>query len=252
MILLKSPKEVQKMLRPGEIVGGAHEMARELLRPGITTGEVDRLIERYILDQGGKPAFKGYRGFPASICVSVNDEVVHGIPGERVLEGGDIVGVDIGVKAGGFYSDAAQTLPVGEVSSDAERLLEVTRGALYAGIEKARHGGRIGDVSSAVQNHVEQAGFSVVRSLVGHGIGRSMHEDPQVPNFGTPGDGPELKAGMALAIEPMVNVGHHDVEMMPDRWTVVTRDGSLSAHFEHTVAITEDGPIILTEGAIAA
>jgi methionyl aminopeptidase len=252
MILLKSPQEVRRMARPGGIVGGAHERARELLRPGITTKEVDRLIERYILERGGKPAFKGYRGFPAAICISVNDEVVHGIPGDRVLAEGDIVGVDIGVKAGGFYSDAAQTLPVGEVSSEAVRLLEVTRAALYAGIEKARLGNRIGDVSFAVQAHVERAGFSVVRSLVGHGIGRSMHEDPQVPNFGEPGDGPELKAGMALAIEPMVNFGDHEVEMLPDRWTVVTRDGSLSAHFEHTVAITENGPVILTEGAIAA
>jgi methionyl aminopeptidase len=180
----------------------------------------------------------------------VNEEVVHGIPGSRILEEGDIVGVDIGVQALGFYADAAQTVPVGNVSGDAERLLRVTREALYAGIEKARPGNRVGDVSHTVQSRVEENGFSVVRSLVGHGIGRSMHEDPQVPNFGKPGEGPELKSGMVLAIEPMVNAGAFDVEVLSDEWTVVTRDGSLSAHFEHSVAITDDGPVILTDGAI--
>jgi methionyl aminopeptidase len=250
MILLKSPAEVQEMRRPGEIVGGAHRKVREALKAGITTREVDDIVETFIRDEGGKPAFKGYRGFPASICISVNEEVVHGIPGSRILEEGDIVGVDIGVQALGFYADAAQTVPVGNVSGDAERLLRVTREALYAGIEKARPGNRVGDVSHAVQSRVEENGFSVVRSLVGHGIGRSMHEDPQVPNFGKPGEGPELKSGMVLAIEPMVNAGAFDVEVLSDEWTVVTRDGSLSAHFEHSVAITDDGPVILTDGAI--
>ena len=250
MILLKSPKEVRAMQHPGEIVAGAHGVVRDALRPGITTKELDRLVEEYIRERGGKPAFKGYRGFPASVCASVNDEVVHGIPGDRVLQQGDIVGVDIGVQAGGFYSDAAQTLPVGTPSADVRRLLQVTRAALYAGISRAQAGNRVGDVSWAVQELVEEAGFSVVRTLVGHGIGRSMHEDPQVPNFGEPGKGPQLKPGMAIAIEPMVNAGEPDVEVLPDKWTVVTRDGSLSAHFEHTVAVTEEGPMILTEGAV--
>jgi methionyl aminopeptidase len=252
MILLKSPVEVQQMHLPGEIVSGAHEKVREILRPGISTRDVDRVVEEYIRKRGGKPAFKGYRGYPASICISVNEEVVHGIPGARVLQEGDIVGVDIGVKAQGFYTDAAQTLAVGKISPQADTLLRATREALYEGIAKARVGNCVGDVSHAIQTHVERAGFSVVRSLVGHGIGRAMHEEPQVPNFGEPGRGPRLKVGMALAIEPMVNVGEPDVETLSDNWTIVTRDGSLSAHFEHTVAITEVGPMILTEGAIAA
>jgi methionyl aminopeptidase len=252
MILLKSPREVQQMLHPGEIVAGAHHRVREILRPGITTGEIDREVERYIREKGGRPAFKGYRGFPAAVCISVDFEVVHGIPGRRVLGDGEIVGVDIGVKAGGFYGDAAQTLPVGKASAEAEGLLRVTREALYLGIESARAGNRVGDISHAIQTHVEDAGFSVVRDLVGHGIGRSMHEDPRVPNFGMPGEGPELKAGMVLAIEPMVNAGAHEIEMLDDGWTVVTRDRSPSAHFEHSVAVTEDGPVILTEGAVPA
>ena len=252
MILLKSPAEVREMAQPGQIAAGAHQKVRQMIRPGITTREIDRIVEDYIRERGASPAFKGYRGFPASVCASVNQEVVHGIPGDRVLVEGDIVGVDIGVKSGGFYSDAAQTLPVGRVSPEVERLLAVTRAALYAGIGEARLGQRVGDVSWAIQSFVERAGFSVVRSLVGHGIGRSMHEEPQVPNFGKPGQGPELKAGMAIAIEPMVNAGGADVEVLDDEWTVVTADGSLSAHFEHTVVITEDGPVILTEGAVPA
>ena len=250
MILLKSPSEVEAMRRPGEIVGGAHRKVREFVRPGVTTAEIDQVVEDYIRAEGGEPAFKGYRGYPASVCASVNEEVVHGIPGDRALKEGDIVGVDIGVKAGGFYGDAAQTLPVGGISPAVEKLLKVTREALYRGIDEARIGRRVGDVSHAVQTFVEAAGFSVVRSLVGHGIGRSMHEDPQVPNFGKPGKGPELKAGMVLAIEPMVNAGTFEVEVLEDEWTVVTRDGMPSAHFEHSVAITEDGPIILTNGAV--
>ncbi len=252
MILLKSPAEVREMEAPAAIVAGAHRKARELVRPGITTREIDRAVEAFIREHGGTPAFKGYRGFPASVCASVNEEVVHGIPGDRVLSDGDIIGVDIGVKSGGFYSDAAQTIPVGRVSKEAERLLSVTRSALYAGIAEVRPGNRVGDVSWAIQSFVENAGFSVVRSLVGHGIGRSMHEDPQVPNFGKPGQGPLLKAGMAIAIEPMVNAGGYEVDQLDDGWTVVTSDGSLSAHFEHTVAVTEDGAVILTEGAFPA
>ena len=250
MILLKSPDEVVRMRVPEEIVGAAHRKVREIIRPGITTRDLDELVERYIREQGATPAFKGYRGYPASVCVSVNDEVVHGIPGSRRLEDGDVVGVDIGVKAGGFYSDAAQTIAVGTVSKEARKLLRVTREALLKGIRQARVGNRVGDVSHAIQTHVEDAGFSVVRSLVGHGIGRSMHEDPQIPNFGPPGKGPELKAGMAIAIEPMVNAGGREVEVLDDAWTVVTADGSLSAHFEHTVAILDDGPEILTHGAV--
>lgn len=250
MILLKSEAEVREMKVPGEIVGGAHRRVREILRPGISTAEIDREVDSYIRDHGGQPAFKGYRGYPASVCVSVNDEVVHGIPGKKILKDGDIIGVDIGVKAGGFYADAAQTLPVGGIPGEASRLLRVTREALYLGIEKARAGNRLGDVSYAIQAHVESAGFSVVRSLVGHGIGRSMHEDPQVPNYGSPGQGALLKPGMVLAIEPMVNAGGHEVEVLDDKWTVVTADGSLSAHFEHSVAVTENGPMILTEGSV--
>ena len=250
MILLKSPQEVEEMRIPAEIVAGAHARVREMIAPGVTTAEIDRVVDEFIRMRKGKPAFKGYRGFPASVCASVNEEVVHGIPGDRVLEEGDIVGVDIGVRAGGFYGDAAQTIPVGKVSAEIETLLRVTREALYLGIEQARPGNRIGDVSHAVQSHVERAGFSVVRSLVGHGIGRAMHEDPQVPNFGAPGKGPELKAGMVLAIEPMVNAGTHEVDVLDDEWTVVTRDGSASAHFEHSVAITDGGPVILTSGAV--
>jgi methionyl aminopeptidase len=250
VILLKSRGEIDQMRRPGEIVAGAHQRVRELVCPGMTTGEIDRAVEEFIRDAGGNPAFKGYRGFPAAACVSVNDEVVHGIPGRRALAEGDIVGVDIGVLCGGFYGDAAQTLPVGRISPEAERLLAVTCDALYAGIEQARVGNRVGDISHAIQVVVEAAGFSVVRDLVGHGIGRSMHEEPQVPNFGRAGVGPRLQAGMTLALEPMVNAGDYAVEVMTDQWTWVTKDGSLSAHFEHSVAVTEDGPVILTEGTI--
>jgi methionyl aminopeptidase len=250
VILLKTDAEVAEMRVAGEIVAGAHQRVRELLRPGLTTLELDREIEAFIRGKGGEPAFKGYRGYPASSCLSVNDEVVHGIPGKKVLQGGDIIGVDIGVKAGGFYADAAQTLPVGAIDSEAARLLRVTKEALYLGIDRARAGNRLGDVSHAIQKHVESAGMSVVRTLVGHGIGRSMHEDPQVPNYGRPGEGAVLKAGMVLAIEPMVNAGAHEVEILEDKWTVVTADGSLSAHFEHSVAVTDSGPAILTEGSV--
>lgn len=250
MILLKSRAEIDQMRRPAEIVAGAHRRVREVVRPGVTTGEIDSAVEEFIRDAGGSPAFKGYRGYPAAACVSVNDEVVHGIPGRRALTDGDIVGVDIGVLCGGFYGDAAQTLPVGRVSPEAGRLLAVTCEALYAGIAQARVGNRVGDISHAIQKVVEGAGFSVVRDLVGHGIGRAMHEEPQVPNFGRSGVGPRLQAGMALALEPMVNAGDYAVEVLTDQWTWVTKDGSLSAHFEHSVAVTEEGPVVLTEGTI--
>ncbi len=205
------------------------------------------MAEDFIRGQGGRPSFKGYRGFPASICASVNDEVVHGIPGPRKLEEGDIVGIDVGVELDGYHGDAAWTFPVGTIRPDAARLLEVTREALGKGIAQAHPGARIGDISHAVQSHVEAAGFSVVRELVGHGIGREMHEEPQVPNYGSPGRGPRLMAGQVLAIEPMVNVGGADVVTRSDGWTIATRDGSLSAHFEHTVAVDASGPVILSD-----
>lgn len=224
----------------------ALQRLKEAIRPGVTTGELDRLAEDFIRRHGGMPAFKGYRGYPASLCVSVNEEVVHGIPGDRKLREGDIVSLDLGVVMEGYYGDAAITVPVGEISEEARRLLKVTEEALYKGIEQARPGKRLSDISYAIQKHVEGAGFSVVRDFVGHGIGRELHEDPQVPNFGPPNQGPRLQPGMVLAIEPMVNTGTWKVRILENQWTVVTEDGGLSAHFEHTVAITEKGPEILT------
>jgi methionyl aminopeptidase len=217
------------------------------VRPGVTTAELDRIAESFIRDHGGRPAFKGYRGFPASICPSVNEEVVHAIPGGTPLKDGDIIGIDVGVEKDGYYGDAAVTLPVGEVTDEANRLLEVASQALLHGIAQAKPGNRVGDISHAIQTHAERYGFSVVRTLVGHGIGREMHEEPQVPNFGPPARGPRLMTGQVLAIEPMINVGTHEVVVQPDGWTVVTRDGSLSAHFEHTVAVGENGPEILSD-----
>ena len=246
MIVLKSPQEIAKMARAGRIVAEVFEELQEWIRPGVTTKELDRRAEEAILRRGALPAFKGYRGFPATLCVSVNHEVVHGIPSSRRLEEGDIVGIDMGVYLDGYYGDAAKSFPVGEVSPEARRLLQVTEEALYLGIRQARAGKRLSDISHAIQTHVEQAGFSVVRDFVGHGIGRELHEDPQVPNFGPPGRGPRLRPGMVLAIEPMVNMGGARTRILEDRWTAVTEDGSLSAHFEHTVAITENGPVILT------
>lgn len=246
MIVLKSARELKAMRKAGRVVAGALELMRRTVRPGIPTGELDRLAEEYILGSGARPAFKGYRGFPASICTSVNDEVVHGIPGRRVLQEGDIVSIDIGATFDGYYGDAAITLPVGRINPDAEKLLRVTEESLYEGIRMAYPGRRLSDISHAVQTHVEAHGFSVVREYVGHGIGSSMHEDPQIPNFGPPGVGVTLKSGMTLAIEPMVNAGAFEVIIMGDDWTVKTQDGSLSAHFEHTIAITETGPEILT------
>src|SRR5262245_24368773 len=220
-------------------------LSREV-RPGVSTARLDELAEAFIRDHGARPAFRGYRGFPASICPSINEEVVHGIPGPRTLAEGDIVGMDVGVEKDGYYGDAACTFPVGTVGPEVERLLQVTREALMRGVAQAKAGNRVGDISHAIQSHVEAHGYSVVRSLVGHGIGRHMHEEPQVPNYGTPDRGPRLMAGQVLAIEPMVNVGAPDVVTRPDGWTVVTKDGSLSAHFEHTVAVGTEGPEILS------
>lgn len=234
------------MREAGRIVALTLQELKKRVCPGVTTGELNRFAEDFLRRLGATPAFLGYHGYPASICTSVNNEVVHGIPGLRKLENGDIISIDIGAVYHGYCGDAAITLPVGEISEEAARLLEVTQRSLYLGIEKAVAGNRIGDISAAIQNYVESEGYHVVRDFVGHGIGRNMHEEPQVPNYGKPGHGLRLQAGLVLAIEPMVNIGTHEVVVMPDRWTVVTKDGSLSAHFEHTVAVTEGQPEILT------
>lgn len=242
----RSREEIDKIRVSAQLVAMTlREMGRNV-RPGITTAELDRIAESFIRDHGARPAFKGYRGFPASICPSVNEEVVHGIPGPRELREGDIIGIDVGVEKGGFYGDAALSFAVGEVSDEARRLLDVTRESLMQGISQARPGNRVGDISNAVQSYVERQGFSVVRALVGHGIGREMHEEPAVPNFGPAGRGPRLMTGLVLAIEPMVNTGGYDVITRSDGWTVATKDGGLSAHFEHTVAVGPDGPEILS------
>ncbi|MDQ0286134.1 methionyl aminopeptidase [Desulfofundulus luciae] len=246
MIMIKSQRELRYMRDAGRVVAGVLGELSRAIKPGVTTAELDRLAEDFILARGARPAFKGLYGFPASICTSVNEQVVHGIPGLRKLESGDIISIDVGAEINGYFGDGAATFPVGEVSPEARKLLAVTEGALYEGIRFARQGNRLSDISHAVQSYVEKHGFSVVREYVGHGIGRSMHEEPQVPNFGKPGRGPRLKAGMTLAIEPMVNAGTHEVRTLGDNWTVVTRDSRLSAHFEHTVAITDGEPEILT------
>ena len=245
-IYLKRADELEKMKSSSRVVAECFGVAADALRPGVTTAEIERLIVDHIESSGGRSAFKGYRGYPAYTCISVNDEVVHGIPGDRKLNAGDIVSIDIGVEKDGYFGDAARTFQVGDVTREAKRLLEVTRGALKRGTEMARDGNHLGDISNAVQRCVEEAGFSVVRDLVGHGIGRSMHEEPQIPNFGRPGRGPRLRAGMVLAIEPMVNAGGWRVRTLEDKWTVVTEDGSLSAHFENTEEITPAGPLELT------
>ena len=246
MIVRKSPAEIAQMGRAGQVVVDTLALMAESIRPGITTAELDAMAEEFIRSRGGSPTFKGYRGYPASICASPNDMVVHGIPGPYTLAEGDLLSVDVGVTLGGFVADSAFTFPVGEISPEAERLLDVGQAALEAGVEQCRPGRRLSDISHAVQTVTEDAGFSVVRSLVGHGVGRSMHEDPQIPNFGEPGRGPELAEGMVFAIEPMINAGGPDVVVHDDQWSISTEDGSLSAHFEHTVAVTENGPKILT------
>ena len=246
MIVRKSSAEIERMARAGAVVAETLELIAEHLRPGITTADLDRLADEHIRSRGGIPTFKGYRGYPAAICVSPNEMIVHGIPGAYRLEEGDVVSVDVGVTRDGFVADSAYTFPVGEVVPEAERLLEAGQAALAAGIEQARAGNHLSDISHAVQRSTEEAGFTVVRALVGHGVGRTMHEEPQIPNFGPPGRGPLLQPGMTLAIEPMINAGSSGITVLDDRWSIVTEDGSLSAHFEHTVAITEDEPRILT------
>ncbi|MGE5789486.1 MAG: type I methionyl aminopeptidase [Syntrophaceae bacterium] len=246
MIILKSRSEIEKMRKSNAIVAVILEELRKKIRPGVKTIELDRLSEELALKKGARPAFKGYRGYPYSLCASVNSEVVHGMPSDKELKEGDIVSLDFGILNDGYYGDAAVTVPVGEITPAAKRLLRVTEEALYRGIAEVKAGNRIGDISAAIQDHVEAAGYSVVRDLVGHGIGKSLHEDPQVPNYGSSGRGVELKPGMVFAIEPMVNEGTYRVEILRDGWTVVTADGKLSAHFEHSVAITENGPVILS------
>jgi len=246
LIIKKSAAEIEAIAASGRILARCHRLLRGKARAGVSTGELDQAAERFIRSQGAEPVFKGYRGFPGSICASPNSMVVHGIPGPYRLSRGDILSIDIGVMLNGWVADAAVTLPIGPVSPVARGLLATTRAALFDAVEQCRAGNRLGDVSASVQRRVEADGASVIRSLVGHGVGREMHEDPQIPNFGRAGTGPELEEGMVLAIEPMVNAGGHEVRMGTDNWAVYSRDGSLAAHFEHTVAITSNGPRILT------
>jgi methionyl aminopeptidase len=245
-IIVKTPEQIDQMAAAGAIQARCLQMLRTKSRAGITTGELDEAADRFIASQGAKASFKGYRGFPGSICASPNSMIVHGIPGTYELARGDILSLDVGVTYEGWVADAAITVPVGKVSAEATHLLEATRAALFAGTEQAVPGNHLGDVSSAIQRKVEGEGLSIIRSLVGHGIGRDMHEDPQIPNYGEPGRGPLLEAGMVLAIEPMVNIGTHQVRMGDDHWAVYSQDDSLAAHFEFTVAVTEDGPRVLT------
>ncbi|MGO0122785.1 type I methionyl aminopeptidase [Desulfothermobacter acidiphilus] len=246
MIHRKSERELQYMREAGRIVALTLQELEKAIRPGVTTKELDALAEEFIRRQGARPAFKGLYGFPASICTSVNEEVVHGIPGPRRLQEGDIISIDVGTEVEGYHGDGAWTFPVGVISEEATRLLEVTRESLYQGISKAVAGNRLSDISHAIQSYVERHGFSVIRDFVGHGIGRKMHEEPQVPNFGPPGRGPLLEEGMTLAIEPMVSAGTYEVEVLPDNWTVVTKDLRLAAHFEHTIAVRRSQAEILT------
>ncbi len=248
MIILKTPEEIEIMAQASKLVAETLEALKKEIRPGVTTEQLDRFAEEFIIARGGRPAFKGYRNYPKTLCASVNEQVVHGIPSNRPLKEGDIVGLDLGAIVDGFYGDAAMTVAVGAVSPEAARLMKVTEEALYLGIEQAVVGNRLSDISHAIQRHVEAAGYSVVTDFVGHGIGRQLHEEPQVPNYGKPGQGPRLQYGMVLAIEPMVNMGKSEVRILDDQWTAVTKDGSLSAHFEHTIAIQPSGPArILTK-----
>lgn len=247
MVILKSPEEIEKIAQSCLIVAKALDYLRDMVIPGVATNTLEQFADTYIRSNNAVPAFKGYRGYPASICTSVNNEVIHGIPSDRVLEEGDIVGIDLGVYKDGFYGDAACTFGVGKITPEAGKLLRVTEESLYLGIENAKKVNRVSDISYAIQKHIESHGFSVVRAFVGHGIGRALHEDPQVPNFGLPGRGPRLSPGMTMAIEPMVNAGGHEVVVLDDGWTAVTMDGTLSAHFEHTILVTKDQPRILTK-----
>lgn len=249
MIITKAPREIDIMRQAGQIVARTHKELKAHIRPGITTGQLDAIAERYIQSQGATPSFKGYNGFTGSICASVNEELVHGIPGDRVLHDGDIISIDIGAEYNGYHGDSAWTYPVGTISEETKRLLDVTEESLYKGLERAKAGVHLTDISHAIQSHVEAANFSVVREYVGHGVGQNLHEDPQIPHYGPPGKGPRLKTGMTLAIEPMVNVGKRYVRTLSDNWTVVTVDGSMCAHFEHTIAITDEGYEILTVDA---
>lgn len=246
MVIRKSRSEIERMRRAGQVVAETLRDLRKMVEPGITTRELDAHAEDKIRSSGAYPTFKGYRGFPASICASINDEVVHGIPSDRRLRDGDIIKIDCGATLDGYVGDAAISVPVGRIDADLEKLIEATRDSLFKAIEKMIPGNRLYDVSYAVQEYVEERGFSVVRDFCGHGIGQRMHEDPQVPNYGRPGTGPKLKEGWVLAIEPMVNAGTFEVKVLPDGWTVKTRDGKASSHFEHTIAITEEGPMVLT------
>lgn len=246
MIILKSKSEIEYLREAGRIVAYAHKILRENIKPGITTLELDKLAEDAIRECGAMPAFKGYGGFPGTICASINEEVVHGIPSERVLNEGDIISVDIGANKDGYFGDSAKTFAVGNVSDEAIKLIDVTKQSFYEGLKFCRVGYRLSDVSHAIQTYAEDHGFSVVRDYVGHGVGTQLHEDPQIPNYGPPGKGPRLTPGMVLAIEPMINAGGYQVKVLDDDWTVVTTDTSLSAHYEHTIAITDEDPIILT------
>ncbi|MGG7059452.1 type I methionyl aminopeptidase [Clostridium nigeriense] len=246
MIFIKNNKEIDLMRKAGKIVAETLLLVEEKVRPGITTAELDRIAEEFITKHGAKPSFKGLYGFPASLCISVNEQVVHGIPGGYVLKDGDIISVDCGANINGFHGDAARTFAVGNISEEANKLINVTKESFFKGIEYAKVGNRLTDISHGIQSYVEASGFSVVRDFVGHGIGRVVHEDPEVPNYGLPGRGPKLVEGMALAIEPMVNVGSYKVKTLSNDWTVVTSDGSLSAHYENTIVILPDGPEILT------
>jgi methionyl aminopeptidase len=246
MVIFKSQEDVAKIRKACQIVARTLTLLSDYVRPGVTTLELDRIAEEEIRKAGAIPAFKGYRGFPATLCVSVNEEIVHGIPSRKKLQEGDIVSLDLGAIWQGFYGDAARTYPVGPVSDEVLHLVDVTEKSLFLAIEQAQPGNRIGDIGHAVQDYVEGHGYSVVREFVGHGIGRNLHEDPQIPNYGKPGQGPRIKAGMVLAIEPMVCQGRAETEILADGWTAVTRDRSLAAHFEHSIAITENGPLVLS------
>ena len=247
MISIKSSRDLKLMREACIISARALQLGGAAVQPGVTTGEIDRIIRKYIESMGAKPNFLGYGGFPGSACISVNEEVIHGIPGNRVIQEGDIVSIDCGAAIHGFNGDNAATFGAGKVSAEAQALMDATRESLYEGIKAATAGNRIGDIGAAVQRYVEMRGYSVVRQFVGHGVGTNLHEDPSVPNFGTPGRGQKLLPGMTLAIEPMVNAGTHEVSILGDGWTTVTKDGRLSAHFEHTIAITPDGPVIMTD-----
>ncbi len=252
MIVCKSPAEIERMRAANALVANVLAELEAMVAPGVTTAELDRAAERLVRAGGAEPAFKGYRGYPGTLCASVNEQVVHGIPSARALVEGDIISLDMGVKLNGFYGDSAVTVAVGRVSADAEKLLRVTRESLEQGIAQVRLGGRISDIGHAIQQHVEAHGLSVVREFVGHGIGAALHEEPQIANYGEPGRGPRLAEGMTLAIEPMVNIGRPAVKVLADGWTAVTKDGSLSAHFEHTVAVTKAGPLVLTRRGVPA